>query len=552
MKLSTFLTTLLFSFLLAANGKAQLISHTFMGDWDLDDLDMILEDFDPPQGLLNLDFEVEAWKLTYNTPAPDGSMTTATGAIVIPKGYTCPLPLANYNHGTVHHATGVPSHFSTELNVGLLFASMGYVVTLPDYIGLGDSPFPYHPYIHGESHGMTTVNMLRAARELSDILSFELNDQLFLFGYSQGGYAAMASHKMIQEQFSDEFTVTASAPMSGPYDVSGAQTIYITGDNPYPTPGYLPYVLLAYNEIYDLLDNLDEALVEPYLTTLPPIFFDKTATMGDFNNACPDVPNQILVPELLQEFETENDHFFRVRLQENDVHDWTPSSPMFILGCNGDDQVSFNSAINAHANFVANGAPDVSINDFGPFDHGGCVEFCLIAGKFFFDGKRDLTNGMELSFDITEESSVGAMDGSITVTATGGAGNYDYMWDDGTNGQTISGLSNSETFTITVMDDLGCSISEDITLELSTSVFTADSRPARIFPNPASSNVVIEIPASSSAYDLVIRDMTGKVVRQYEGLSQGNFIMERNGLQNGVYLVELNGDKRLHGKLMFF
>ena len=33
---------------------------------------------------------------------------------------------------------------------------------------------------------------------------------------------------------------------------------------PYPNPGYLPYVLFAYNNIYNLYDDITEVLKFPY------------------------------------------------------------------------------------------------------------------------------------------------------------------------------------------------------------------------------------------------------------------------------------------------
>ena len=45
-------------------------------------------------------------------------------------------------------------------------------------------------------------------------------DELFLLGYSEGGYATMALHRELQQFHSDEFTVTASAPMAGPWSTT--------------------------------------------------------------------------------------------------------------------------------------------------------------------------------------------------------------------------------------------------------------------------------------------------------------------------------------------
>ena len=45
-----------------------------------------------------------------------------------------------------------------------------------------------------------------------------INEQLFITGYSQGGYASMAVHKYLENPSIHE--VTAASHMSGPYNLS--------------------------------------------------------------------------------------------------------------------------------------------------------------------------------------------------------------------------------------------------------------------------------------------------------------------------------------------
>src|SRR5690606_21601138 len=55
---------------------------------------------------------------------------------------------------------------------------------------------------------------LSAARAVLPAMNVVDNQQLFLTGYSEGGYVAMATHRAMQAA---GMHVTASAPMSGPY-----------------------------------------------------------------------------------------------------------------------------------------------------------------------------------------------------------------------------------------------------------------------------------------------------------------------------------------------
>ena len=69
----------------------------------------------------------------------------------------------------------------------------------------------------------------------------------------------MALHKELETYNTNEFTITASAPMAGPYDLSGTMTEDVMlGTNSYGSPSYLPYVILGLDEVYGVLGSYDE------------------------------------------------------------------------------------------------------------------------------------------------------------------------------------------------------------------------------------------------------------------------------------------------------
>ena len=171
--------------------------------------------------ILNLQYGVDIYRVTYNTTHPVLGDITATGALALPQLEACALPVAIYQHGTTFSTTGVPSFLSDEHNIGVMLASSGYIGLMPDYIGLGGSDENImHPYVHAKTEAIAGVDLLRANRELTQTLDYFWNEQIFIFGYSQGGHGAMALFKELETEYADEFTVTACAPMSGPYDIS--------------------------------------------------------------------------------------------------------------------------------------------------------------------------------------------------------------------------------------------------------------------------------------------------------------------------------------------
>ena len=205
---------------------------------------------------LNLPFDVDLYKIVYNTTGVDGQATIATGAFCVPTNTTCTeFPIGVYEHGTSLKKGDVPSNDIQETYIGKIFAAGGYFVVMPDYLGMGDSP-GLHPYCHGESEATATLDMIKAVREfIANDLQMIDNGELFLTGYSQGGHAAMATHKYIEENnLLNEFNVIASAPCSGPYEISGAMADKIMAAS-YSKPGYIVYILASYQLVYGNIFN---------------------------------------------------------------------------------------------------------------------------------------------------------------------------------------------------------------------------------------------------------------------------------------------------------
>ena len=88
------------------------------------------------------------------------------------------------------------------------------------------------------------IDLLKAAAELSQQQGITFNGELFLAGYSEGGYATMASHKAIEENGLDGFTLIASFPAAGAYDIKGVQET-IFEQTTYDEPHYLAYIARA-------------------------------------------------------------------------------------------------------------------------------------------------------------------------------------------------------------------------------------------------------------------------------------------------------------------
>jgi hypothetical protein len=331
---------------------------------------------------------VAVHKLVYETVGPWGERRQASGVIAIPQKTGEAWPLVTYQHGTLAKRSEAPSANSLgEALLGVAFASAGYVAVLPDYLGLGDST-GVHPYHHARSHATTGVDALRAARRFCTANSVELNDRLFLCGYSQGGYAAMAVLRELERFHPAEFPVTAAATMAGAYDLSGVTADDFLSDRPMPSPYYFALLLAAYQDLYQLAPTLADLLTPPYDTTLPPLLQGQH-TGAEIDAKMPAVPTQVLKAHYLAGFRADPQHPLRQALRDNDLIHWRPQSALRLYHCDGDQAVSPANAEAALASFHAAGATQVQLFNPQPgAGHGDCSEPSLLAAKAWFDSLR--------------------------------------------------------------------------------------------------------------------------------------------------------------------
>lgn len=336
-------------------------------------------------------YNVGNYKITYQTPDVDGNMSIASGMLSVPLVACDSIGLVLYCHGTVLERDNVPSRNNVESVIGKIFAARGYVTVMPDYLGLGDSP-GLHPYIHAETQATASVDMMRAARQaLADSISgYPLNSEVFLTGYSQGGHAAMATAKYIQdENLQNEFNVVAAAPASGPYNLAGSQSEVFLNNQPYSNPGYVVYLLLGMNEAYGgtLFADPSHVLKSPYDQTIPP-YFNGNFPMDSVNSKLPATVSGYIEDSILQSFISDSvgqTYWLWNVLNENSNHDWTPSVPMRLYYCTNDEQVDFRNALDAASIMTTNGAMDIKAIGKGPFNHGGCVGPSIDGAVRFFD-----------------------------------------------------------------------------------------------------------------------------------------------------------------------
>ena len=312
------------------------------------------------------------YKVTYETIDKDGNIHVATGSVAYPR-VDWPdepnesFPLISYQHGTVLERSSVTSENGIWILAAYL-AGSGYVYVEPDYLGLGDSE-GMHPYQIKEPYGTCVVDLLRAVKHYSEEnYQFEVNDQLFLVGYSEGGYATMAAHQIIERDYDEEFNITASFPMAGAYSMSEIMVDVMLGMSEYGEPFYFPYVLFAYGDSYPEIGPVTDYLLPEYHELAN--MFDGYTSSTYVNEFMPSIPATIMYPDSVTSFQENYNHPLQVALRENDLWDWVPEAPMYIFHGLADELVPSSNAELAYNQFLENGATDVYL-EYIPTSFGG-------------------------------------------------------------------------------------------------------------------------------------------------------------------------------------
>jgi pimeloyl-ACP methyl ester carboxylesterase len=334
-----------------------------------------------------LSHPVDAYQVTYATVDATGADLRVSGALLVPTG-AADLPLASIQHGTETLRSLVASTNplqTPEGALGLLMASIGYVVVIPDYPGFGVSTVR-HPYLHAASLVPSVVDLLRAAKTWTGQHSISLNGQVFLAGYSEGGFVTLATQKAIEEEYSSEFTLTAVAPMAGPYDLLGTTRAIFQAGTYGNSPAYLAYIMSAYDDIYGW-DRLGDFFNAPFATLVPGLF-DGTKSWPEVESALDTNFAGLFKPAFIDGIVNGTETEVLAALAENTLLDWRPVTPTDFIQGTADDVVPYQNSLTAVSTFDSLGATNVLLTPIAGGDHASAAAPAAVAALTWFEGFR--------------------------------------------------------------------------------------------------------------------------------------------------------------------
>ena len=299
---------------------------------------------------------IELYKITYRSRDEKNRAVVLSGLLVFPRG-GAPKGLIVFNHGTIANRKKSPSRFTGKPNdseaqtATLAFASGGYAVVMPDYLGLGDHTGP-HPYPLGAVNSRSAVDIIAPARAVARRLNVEIAPKLFVSGYSEGGAVGMWTVRDLEKMPGTDYEVTSAALGSGPYDLSGVTRkwilespssqeefvvkLYLTGymaDYFHKSRGikiveyFKPTMAFAIDQAFKRGNLTDEAIIKRLALTAVLM-----RAKNSFTN--------VITPKFKRALETlDTKDPLIAELVKSDCYDWSPRTKMLLINLVNDKVV---------------------------------------------------------------------------------------------------------------------------------------------------------------------------------------------------------------------
>lgn len=299
-------------------------------------------------------YAVTSYRLTYWTTDGQGKDIVASGLVSVPvKPAGSRSPVLSYQHATIYKDADAPSNKVIAAEPPLILASLGYVVVAADYVGYGASKSAPHPYLLSTPTAAAVVDFLTAAKTWRQASSVADNGQLFMAGYSEGGYATMAAHRAMQASASPHLAqLLSEVPGAGPYHVGvtlDGQLQRVRDEN----------VVLAALVSPGLLHSLDASVRDELRRLI-------------LRLVVPDDADVSFQSTFLDNFLADDNTAIE---RDSNVHDWKPDLPVRMFHGRDDQTVPYTASSRTLLAMQARGATTASLTDCtaSPASHLGCV-----------------------------------------------------------------------------------------------------------------------------------------------------------------------------------
>lgn len=335
-------------------GPGELKGATHINTIAVGDIAAALKSADSKAPQVAPRYAVDSWRITYLTTDGHGKSVTASGLVSVPvKPAGVTSPVVSYQHGTIFKDADAPSNNVVASEPPLIMASLGAIVLAPDYVGYGASKGAQHPYLLSAPAAAAVTDLLTAAKTWRQKTSLADNGQLFLVGYSEGGYVTMAAHRALQAGNSPhKAQIVGSVPGAGPYHVG-----------------------VTMDALLDRVRNENKvlgALINPgFLSHLGSTVRDEVRRQL-MKALIPDDADVGFQSTFIDNFLADDTGAIE---RDSNVHDWKPEVPVRMFHGRDDQTVPYAAATTTLQAMQKRGAQDVLLTSCSaiPASHLGCV-----------------------------------------------------------------------------------------------------------------------------------------------------------------------------------
>lgn len=303
-------------------------------------------------------YDVEAWRITYLTLDADGREQKASGLLAVPnKPRGARSPVLSWQHGTIFRDAEAPSNAVLPAELPIQLAAAGWFVVAADYVGYGASKGVPHPYLLSAPTAAAVLDLLVAARNWRLRNGVPGNGQLFLAGYSEGGFATMAAHRLLQ-----------AGPHAARESIGGELVATVPGAGPYHLTATLDALLEQIRDESPLL----AALIDPGFLRHLGSSLRNEVRRRLVRYLIPDDADVAFDTRFVEAYlEDDRDKIER----QSNVHDWRPGVPVRLFHGRDDKVVPYASSTSTRQTMLNRAAPDVTLADCSaaPAGHLECI-----------------------------------------------------------------------------------------------------------------------------------------------------------------------------------
>ena len=284
--------------------------------------------------------KVRSYNGTYYSLDQYGERVKLSGRIILPSdGKVSRIMVAS--HFTIGRYDEAPT---MSMPLECLFAARGIAVIAPDYIGYGVTSEFIHPYLVEQLTAKNVVDMYFSALPfLKHIGCMPEHDDIFLFGYSQGGATTLSVQNHFETNYPD-VKIRLNMAGSGPYDIAKTYDVLIARDET-SFPCAIPMIIqgldvgchlnLDYNHFFFpfVIDNIDLWINS------------KQFSMGQITRMMGTKKiSDVLTPEARNKLADGTIELYKCMLENSIAYRFYPKYPVYLFHSFEDDVVPFENA----------------------------------------------------------------------------------------------------------------------------------------------------------------------------------------------------------------